>query len=178
MERSLLGLKAVFSILVTVMLSSCATTENRFNVDYASLLPDREDTNGKKLILVDPNAHAWGAYAADGHLVRAGIATAGGKVCPPDADEADCRTGIGKFHITSMQGENCASKIYPKPTGGGLMPYCMFFYNGQALHGSPDNIVINDNVSHGCVRMRIPDAEWMQSSFAEIGTTVKVLPYE
>jgi lipoprotein-anchoring transpeptidase ErfK/SrfK len=53
----------------------------------------------------------------------------------------------------------------------------MFFNNGEALHGSPDNTVIEANVSHGCVRMRIQDAEWMRENFADIGTTVIVLPY-
>lgn len=166
--------KALLVILVCSslpLLTSCATS------NYAERLPEQENTNGKKLVLVDPNAHAWGAYAEDGHLVRAGIATAGGKVCPPDADEPDCRTGVGQYRITSIKGEDCASKVYPKPTGGGLMPFCMFFHNGQALHGSPDNLLVEDNVSHGCVRMRIPDAEWMVNNFAQVGTTVKVLPY-
>lgn len=185
-----LFLKIVFPCLTMLLLVSCASTttrhmsdpadmqaENRFSEDYSNRLPQQMDTNGKKMVLVDPKAHAWGAYAADGHLIKAGIATSGGEVCPPDADEADCRTGVGTFHITSMQGEECYSKMYPRPTGGGLMPYCMFFNNGQALHGSPDPIVIDGNASHGCVRMRIQDAEWMQKSFAQVGTKVVVLPY-
>jgi len=186
--RKLLFRKWIFTCLVSASIVSCAHVHNgeyggyaydgRFDVDYASRLPQQVDTNGKKLVLVDPNVHAWGAYAADGHLVRAGIATAGGAVCPPDADESDCRTGIGTFHVSSMQGEGCYSKIYPRPHGGGLMPYCMFFHNGQALHGAPDEIVVAANISHGCVRMRIPDAEWMQNNFVQVGTTVKVVPYE
>ncbi|MES2219109.1 MAG: L,D-transpeptidase [Pseudomonadota bacterium] len=145
--------------------------------DFTSRMPAHENTGGKKLVLVDPNVHAWGAYGTDGNLIRAGIATAGGAVCPPDADEDDCRTKSGTFHILSMRGEECISKKYPRPKGGGLMPYCMYFNNGQALHGSPDDIVVENNVSHGCVRMRIPDAQWMWSNFAGIGTTVKVVPY-
>jgi hypothetical protein len=145
--------------------------------DFSSRLPAHENTNGQRLVLVDPNVHAWGAYDASGSLIRAGIATAGGAQCPPDANEEDCRTSSGTFHITNMGGEGCISKKYPRPNGGGLMPYCMYFNNGQALHGSPDNIVVEDNVSHGCVRMRIPDAQWMWSNFAKVGTEVKVLPY-
>ena len=57
------------------------------------------------------------------------------------------------------------------------MPYCMYFNKGEALHGSPDSIVVEDNISHGCVRMRIPDAEWMVTQFAQVGTKVVVLPY-
>ena len=177
--------KLLISCSVMSLLASCTNVQsgrtyssaNRFDADYSSRVPQQMDTGGKKMVLVNPNTHAWGAYGADGHLVKAGIATAGGTTCPPDTDEADCRTSTGTFHITAMQGAECYSKTYPRPTGGGLMPYCMYFNKGQALHGSPDSIVINDNVSHGCVRMRIPDAEWMMHNFAQVGTAVKVLPY-
>lgn len=166
-------------------LTACATyqpssdyPQPTFAADYSSRLPAHINTAHKKMILIDPNAHAWGAYGPDGNLIRAGIATSGGTICPPDAEgETDCRTGIGTFRITSIGGADCYSKKYPRPTGGGLMPYCMYFNKGQALHGSPDHIVVEDNISHGCVRMRIPDAEWMTNSFAQIGTRVKVLPY-
>lgn len=148
---------------------------NRFDVDYSSRLPKFLDTGGKKTVLVDPNVHAWGAYDANGELVRAGIATAGASVCPPDArDTNSCYTGIGTFHITGMGDETCYSRKY----ANGLMPYCMYFNNGEALHGSPDNIVADANLSHGCVRMRIPDAEWMRYHFAQVGTKVIVLPYQ
>lgn len=150
----------------------------RFNNDYSSRLPSQLDTGGKKTVLVDPDAHAWGAYDANGNLVKSGLATAGGTQCPPDdAGTPSCKTGIGKFKITRMGDGSCVSKVYPRPQGGGLMPYCMFFNNGEALHGAPDNTVIEANVSHGCVRMRVQDAEWMRKNFAEVGTTVIVLPY-
>jgi len=147
---------------------------NRFDVDYSQRLPKFLETGGKKTVLVDPNVHAWGAYDANGDLVRAGIATAGGAVCPPDANKASCYTGMGTYRITGLGDETCISKKY----ANGLMPYCMYFNNGEALHGAPDNIVIEENVSHGCVRMRIPDAEWMRYHFAQIGTKVIVLPYQ
>lgn len=168
------------AFLVTALLSLTACSSmggGGFSQNYGSRLPQEMNTGGKKLVLIDPNVHAWGAYGSDGHLIRAGLATAGGRPCPPDDPGADCRTGMGTFHITSLGDENCYSKKYPRPHGGGLMPYCMFFNGGQALHGSPDPIVIEDNVSHGCVRMRIPDAEWMRNNFANVGTKVVVVPY-
>ena len=182
MYKSLLLLSQIVSCLLFLFLTGCAThgqgSGKQFSANYASRLPPQMDTNGKKLVLVDPSVHAWGAYNEDGTLVRAGLATAGGVKCPPDdPDELTCRTTEGTFRITSMAGGDCYSKTYPRPNGGGLMPYCMFFNNGQALHGAPDQIVIEDNVSHGCVRMRIPDAEWMQNQFAQIGTKVVVRPY-
>jgi len=182
MSKLNLVFKSVF-LLSTLLLISCSTGFNMqgynpyFATDYSTRLPQSIDTHGKKTVLVDPNVHAWGAYGTDGHLIRAGIATAGGAVCPPDANGTDCRTSIGTFQITSMGNGTCRSSIYPKPMGGGLMPYCMHFNNGQALHGAPDPTLVEDNVSHGCVRMRIQDAEWMRYNFAQVGTKVVVRPY-
>jgi lipoprotein-anchoring transpeptidase ErfK/SrfK len=143
------------------------------NSYYSDRLPQEVDTK-EKMVLVDPNVNAWGAYE-NGRLVKGGIATAGGNWC--DDIGRPCRTATGTFRIQSLGDANCKSKIYPKPHGGGLMPYCMFFNNGMALHGSPDGTVIEDNVSHGCVRMRIPDAEWLRNDFASVGTKVVVKSY-
>lgn len=174
----------LLSGLLLLSLAACSNMpvyrpgQQQFAADYSTRLPQQYDTGGKKIVLVNPNVHAWGAYGEDGHLIKAGIATAGGPTCPPDEEAGgSCKTGEGTFHITRVGDSECYSKIYPKPNGGGLMPFCMFFNNGQALHGSPDPIVVEDNVSHGCVRMRIPDAEWLSSSFAQVGTKVVVLPY-
>jgi lipoprotein-anchoring transpeptidase ErfK/SrfK len=189
----------ICSCLLILSLTSCANTRStnvaynqskphpvvddslfpsNYREVYTARMPEYIDTAGKKTVVVDPNVHAWGAYDQQGRLVRAGIATAGAPICPPDAtDESDCRTGRGTYHITAMGDDRCASKKYPRPTGGGLMPFCMYFNNGEALHGSPDDIVVEDNISHGCVRMRIPDAEWMRYNFASVGTKVVVLPY-
>lgn len=186
-------MRKLLFVFVFPLLSSCASVHqteyaysssrpylnpNRFLADYSARLPQELDTAGKKTILVDPKVHAWGAYAEDGQLIRSGIATSGGEVCPPDADESDCKTGVGTYRITSMGDSRCRSKKYPRPHGGGLMPYCMYFNHGQALHGSPDSIVMDANASHGCVRMRIPDAEWMRDHFAQVGTKVIVAPYD
>ncbi|EKD71036.1 MAG: enhanced entry protein [uncultured bacterium] len=143
--------------------------------NYAERLPQQIDTNGKKVVVIDPSAHAWGAYDSDGNLIRAGIATAGGDWCEDTG--RPCRTSVGKFKIRSLGGSECFSSKYPLPDGGGLMPYCMFFNGDQALHGSPDLAVVEDNISHGCVRMRIPDAEWLRFNFAQIGTPVIVKSY-
>ncbi len=171
--------------LISLLVSSCSTyhndggtlqySANSFSSDYSSRLPDHIDTGGKKVVVVDPSVHAWGAYGPDGSLIKAGIATAGGNWCP-DINRP-CRTSVGTFRINSLGDGQCVSRIYPKPHGGGLMPYCMYFSGGQALHGSPDGAVVEDNISHGCVRMRIVDAEWLRYNFASVGTKVIVRPY-
>jgi hypothetical protein len=136
-------------------------------------LPYRIHTN-EKVILVDPNLHAWGAYAANGKLLRAGRATAGSEWCG-DIDRP-CKTRSGVFRIYSLGSSDCVSSKYPIDEGGGApMPYCMYFNGPQGLHGS--NHVVEDNVSHGCVRLRVSDAKWLRYNFSEVGTKVIIKSY-
>lgn len=142
---------------------------------YERALPQTIEATGHKVIVVDPKLFAWGAYDADGKLVKGGIATAGADYCP-DENRA-CRTTVGTFRVYSMGGEDCRSKTYPLGKGGSLMPYCIFFHNGESLHGSPDRMLVAQNISHGCIHIRIPDAEWLRKNFATIGTQVVIKPY-
>ena len=45
---------------------------------------------------------------------------------------------------------------------------------GVGIHGTPDAASIGYSVSHGCIRMRIPDAEWLFTRVS-IGTTVFIV---
>jgi hypothetical protein len=45
---------------------------------------------------------------------------------------------------------------------------------GVGIHGTPDAASIGYSASHGCIRMRIADAEWLFSR-VEIGTTVFIV---
>ena len=140
---------------------------------YASRLPSHIQTNGERVILVNPNVHAWGAYSRDGKLTRAGLATAGSSWCP-DIDRP-CRTRAGTFHIQSLGGSDCKSTRYPVGEGGAHMPYCMYFNGSQGIHGS--NELAEANLSHGCVRISVSDARWLRFNFSEIGTKVVIKPY-
>lgn len=122
-------------------------------------LPQRINTRGEKTVLVDPAEHAFGAYAANGKLIRWGIATAGAYQCADSNDS--CRTRTGQFRVYSVGDAACISRKYD----GAAMPYCMFFNGGQALHGSSD--VRFDNVSHGCIRLHVDDAKWLRYHFVE-----------
>ena len=144
-------------------------------VDYASLVDQHIEPLGEKVIIVDPIKHVWAAYDAQGQLLRAGLATTGSHWCPDLG--RPCRTAMGKFRIKSLGGPACKSSQFPKPYGGAPMPYCMFFNKGQALHGSPASQVRPANLSHGCVRLRIEDAEWIRYDFASVGTLVIIKPY-
>ena len=46
---------------------------------------------------------------------------------------------------------------------------------GVGIHGTPDAGSIGYSVSHGCIRMRIPDAEWL-FTHVQVGTTVFIVP--
>lgn len=128
---------------------------------------------GKKTILVVPKKLAWAAYDADGKLVAWGPASLGKDYCR-DVHRG-CRTTTGYFTIVQKGGINCVSSKYPLPRGGAPMPYCMHFFRGYALHGSFE--VPGYNASHGCVRLFIDDAKWLNQEFVEQGTNVIVEPY-
>lgn len=146
---------------------------NKKKRSYHSRLPSVISAHGEKVIIVDPNVHAWGAYSADGKLVRSGLTTAGSGWCRDL--KRSCRTRSGTFRIYSLGNSSCVSKRFPLGRGGAPMPYCMFFNGGQALHGSYE--VVAANVSHGCVRMSVDSARWIRNNFANVGTKVIVRPY-
>lgn len=118
---------------------------------------------GEKIILVDQNRLAWGAYDPEGNLVKWGPISSGKDYCPDVKRE--CRTATGIFRVFNKKDAKCRSNIYPVGRGGSIMPYCMFFYRGYALHGS--NEVYGRRDSHGCVRMFTEDAKWLNENFVE-----------
>ncbi len=47
--------------------------------------------------------------------------------------------------------------------------------NGVGIHGTPDDTSIGYSASHGCIRMHIPDAEWL-FNHVTVGTPVFIVP--
>jgi L,D-transpeptidase ErfK/SrfK len=147
-----------------------------------SPFPHFIEAPGRTLIIFDPKVNAWGAYDAEGALVRWGPASGGQNWCSDTGQR--CLTPAGKFSMQSAQGPNCISSKFPIPYGGAPMPYCMFFNRGYAFHGS--FIVPGYNASHGCVRTFVEDARWLRKEFIELpraendykGTLVIVRPYK
>lgn len=128
---------------------------------------------GKKTVVVDPNRHSWAAFKEDGEFVRSGRASLGKDYCPDI--RKGCRTVTGTFTVYSKKGASCKSSRFPVPFGGAPMPYCMHFHDGYAIHGS--NSVPNYNASHGCVRVPVADAFWLNRNFVQRGTKVVIKPY-
>ena len=140
-------------------------------MDYAPF-PRQINPPGTKMIIVSlsPAILAWGAYSSQGVLQAWGPAS-GGKGWCADVNRG-CNTKSGKFAIYNKGGAGCKSSKFPIPRGGAPMPYCMFFYGGFALHGSYE--VPGYNASHGCVRLFIPDARWLNQEFAT-GSRVTII---
>jgi len=132
-------------------------------MDFAPF-PLQIDPPQEKLIIFSPQKLAWGAYNSAGKLIRWGPASGGADWCE-DIGES-CQTASGNYRIYSLGSSECVSTKFPLPEGGAPMPYCMYFNEGQAFHGSPNGLA-GYNASHSCVRMYVNDAEWMRYYFVE-----------
>jgi lipoprotein-anchoring transpeptidase ErfK/SrfK len=53
------------------------------------------------------------------------------------------------------------------------VPYVMYFYKDYGLHGTYWHNNFGTPMSHGCVNLSIPDAEWLYN-FSSVGTPVNV----
>ncbi len=131
---------------------------------------------GEKQIIVDQDKLAWAAYDQFGYLIKWGPISSGRDKCTDSSNSCNTLTGI--FRVFSKENEHCRSNTFD----GAHMPYCMYFHKGFALHGSND--VPGYRASHGCVRIFIQDAKWLNHEFVELakedngylGTKVIVLP--
>ena len=119
------------------------------------------DSPGEKMIYVSIDKLAWGAYDDKGSLVNWGPISSAKGYCPDI--HRGCHTSLGKFAVYRKQGSGCVSTKFPVGRGGAPMPYCMFFNGGFALHGSYNVPGYND--SHGCVRLFVKDAKWLNEEF-------------
>ena len=139
---------------------------NNMNITLADIAPFRSQIGsiGEKQIIIDPKLMAWAAYDPNGTLVKWGPASSARGFCP-DVHRR-CTTPAGSYRITRKSGSGCISKKFPIPNGGAKMPFCMFFYNGFAMHGSSD--VPGFNASHGCVRLLKSDAQWLNQNFVKV----------
>lgn len=146
-----------------------------------SPFPLNIEVENEKQIIVDQDKLAWGAYDEKGHLVKWGPVASGADRCS-DNSSPTCRTMTGIFRVFSKEGDRCKSNVFPVGKGGAKMPYCMYFHKGLALHGSTD--IPGYRASHGCVRMFIRDAKWLNEDWVDaanarnnfIGTKVVIRP--
>lgn len=134
----------------------------------------------EKQVIIDQDKLAWAAYNAEGQLVYWGPIASGRDRCPDSANA--CLTLTGIYRVFSKEDEHCKSDVFPIGKGGAKMPYCMYFHKGFAMHGSDD--MPGFRASHGCVRMFVRDAKWLNKEFVDssseinnnMGTKVVVRP--
>lgn len=136
-----------------------------------SPLPNKLNTHGHQLLLVNLKLFAFGAYDKTGKLLYWGPVNSGNQQCP--SGKGACLTSTGYFRIFHIEGKDCMSHEYPLEThGGDPMPYCMYFHGGAAIHASTLSGFINR--SAGCVRLFHSDAKWLYEQFVKRGTRVLV----
>lgn len=122
--------------------------------------PAQPTTSAGKEIVVDLSDQRVYAYE-NGQLVR------------------NVLVSTGLYDTPTVQGNY---RIYVKydsqtMTGPGYylpgVPYVMYFYQGYSLHGTYWHSSFGQPMSHGCVNMPTPEAQWVYT-WAEIGTPVHV----
>lgn len=127
-----------------------------------------------KTVVVDLNNLAWGAYDEIGNLVRWSLISAG------KGTIKKFETPSGIFKVLEKRGAKTRSNLYPtncrnKSVCGFLMPYYIKIdKNGLGLHGA--KILPGFHASHGCIRLLIEDAKWLNQKFLDIGTSVIISP--
>lgn len=141
---------------------------DRITIYDVSPFPRYIKSNGEKTIYVSQKKLAWAAYETDGELLWWGPVSSGLGKCR--GVYGGCSTPTGSFRVIRKQDIDCISTVFPRraygESGGALMPYCMHFFMGFALHGSYE--VPGYRASHGCVRMFIEDARWLNEEFIDV----------
>lgn len=101
-------------------------------------------------------------YAYEGDLMVAAFLVSTGTWLHP--------TVTGQFHIyVKYEYADMAGPGYYLPD----VPYVMYFYDGYGLHGTYWHSNFGTPMSHGCINLTIPDAEWL-FYWADVGTLVNI----
>jgi lipoprotein-anchoring transpeptidase ErfK/SrfK len=115
---------------------------------------------GERWIDVDISSQSLTAYEGSTPL-RTFIVSTGTAAHP---------TVLGRYRIyVKLRYDTMAGPGYYLPN----VPYVMYFYQGYSIHGTYWHHNFGTPMSHGCVNMYTPDAEWM-FYFASVGTLVNV----
>jgi lipoprotein-anchoring transpeptidase ErfK/SrfK len=115
---------------------------------------------GKRWIDVDLSQQRVYAYEGD-TVVNSFIVSTGTWQTP---------TVTGQYNIwIKLKSTTMAGPGYYLPN----VPWVMYFYKGYGLHGTYWHNNFGTPMSHGCVNLTIPDAEWLYN-FASVGTLVNV----
>ncbi|MBN1487704.1 MAG: LysM peptidoglycan-binding domain-containing protein [Anaerolineae bacterium] len=124
--------------------------------------PPSHGTNGEKWIDVNLSTQSLVAY--EGQTAVFNSLLSSGTAAYPTV--VGTYSIYAKYVATNMSGGSGAS-YYNLPN----VPYTMYFYRGYALHGTYWHNNFGTPMSHGCVNLPTPNAEWL-FNWAPIGTKV------
>lgn len=132
---------------------------SEWNLDFRAYSPFPRFYPGAadldKIVILDKNIQAWGAYA-HGELERWGIINTGVE---------SARTPSGRFNVNWKQDYRVStlSPGYNNPRGGELweMYWVMNLHEARGIHMHQYAMPVSGPASHGCIRMLEPDAKWL-----------------
>jgi lipoprotein-anchoring transpeptidase ErfK/SrfK len=171
-EPGLRVLRQLTAQRITRTLQSLGTRRTR--VAVTPVEPVRTVANFGPVVVIRRGVNELRYYAGVRLVRRVGVAT-GQAVYP---------TPVGMFHVVDMQrnpwwrppDSPWAEGLDPIPPGPGNplgTRWMGLSAPGVGMHGTPDDASIGYSASHGCIRMHIPDAEWL-FQHVEIGTPVVI----
>ncbi|MBX3063271.1 MAG: LysM peptidoglycan-binding domain-containing protein [Anaerolineae bacterium] len=127
--------------------------------DYVPAPPTAPSSNGKLILVVLSEQRVY-AYE-NGELLRNVLVSTGLPGTP---------TVVGEYNIyVKYQAQLMTGPGYYLPN----VPYVMYFYRGYGLHGTYWHNNFGHPMSHGCVNLPTPEAEWFYN-WAPVGTRVLV----
>src|SRR5262245_54133513 len=137
--------------------------------------PAKTPASFTSIVVIDRGANSLRLYSGR-QLVRTFNVATGQSVYP---------TPSGLFAVVNMQenpwwyppSSSWAQGLKPVPPGPGNplgTRWMGISAPGVGMHGTPDDASIGYSQSHGCIRMHIPDAEWL-FEHVEVGTPVVIL---
>jgi lipoprotein-anchoring transpeptidase ErfK/SrfK len=176
-SREKLGLQVRAKPLASVLEAALrAGTRGPVEVRHTTLVPELMSSDIRSVIVIQRSANRLFLYKGKHKRTKLGVAT--GQPSYP--------TPLGQFTIVTKQlnpwwyppDSDWAAGLSPVPPGPGNplgTRWMGLSAPGVGIHGTPDAASIGYSASHGCIRMRIPDAEWLFERVSE-GTPVFIVP--
>jgi lipoprotein-anchoring transpeptidase ErfK/SrfK len=166
--RQLNAMNAIFTALVT-------NTRPDVKLQFTTVKPAVTRASYGPVIVIRRGSNRLYLYQGMRFLRVFGVAT-GQSIYP---------TPLGRWHIVVKsrnpwwyppnsawaQGEKPVPPGPGNPLGTRWMGLSA---SGVGIHGTPDDASIGYSASHGCIRMHIPDAEWL-FNHVTVGTTVFIV---
>ena len=164
-----------FGTKVLIKQSIKAFTRGPIAVQYRTITPSLRLSNFGPVIVIRRDSHRLFLYSRMTYWRTFGVAVG----------RPEFPTPIGKFRIVTKQrnpwwyppDSDWAAGASPIPPGPGNplgTRWMGLSASGVGIHGTPDAASIGYSASHGCIRMRIADAEWLFER-VRVGTTVFIV---